>query len=101
MSSQVKTPPVKHIAQLAKLTLTDTQLQAYAAGFTNVLNLMNQINQLDLSDAQSTSRVTEEENVFRADEVQPSLTQEEAVSNAKENMDGYFVAPYVVEEWDA
>jgi len=89
---------VKNLAKLANLNLTKEQETDLEKSIPNVMDYMDQIKNLDVDNIPETTRVTEEENVLREDIVTPSLTQKEALSNAKNTKDGFFVVPYVFEK---
>ena len=93
--------PVKHIAQLANLNLTDDQLIFYQKSLSSVVDLMEQISSLDLKNVSPTARVIDEENILREDVVEKSLSQSEVLKNAKKHHAGFFVADYVLENKDA
>jgi aspartyl/glutamyl-tRNA(Asn/Gln) amidotransferase C subunit len=59
---------------------------------------MDEIKNLDVDNIPETTRVTEEENIFREDVVEPSLSQADALKNAKNTRNGFFVVPYVFEK---
>ena len=81
---------VRQVADLARVDLTDEEVEEFAEQFEAVL-----------ADFESLDEVPEVEsepdlvNVMRADEVEEGLTQEEALSNAAETEDGYFKGPRV------
>ncbi|OGG21641.1 hypothetical protein A3D03_04565 [Candidatus Gottesmanbacteria bacterium RIFCSPHIGHO2_02_FULL_40_13] len=91
---------IKHIAQLANLDLSDEELKSMSPQFSSILNLVSKIKKLDTTNVSETSQVTGQENVFREDEVDSKriLTQEEALSNAKNKHNGYFVVDAIFEE---
>jgi aspartyl-tRNA(Asn)/glutamyl-tRNA(Gln) amidotransferase subunit C len=81
---------VRKVADLARVDLTDEEVEEFAEQFEAVL-----------ADFETLDEVPEVEsepdlvNVMRADEVEEGLTQEEALSNAAEIEDGYFKGPRV------
>jgi aspartyl-tRNA(Asn)/glutamyl-tRNA(Gln) amidotransferase subunit C len=87
---------VEHLAKLASLELTSEEINKYQSDLDEIMDFMNQIKNLDLKSIEETSRTTDEENVLRNDEVIPSLTQEEALSNAKKTHKGFFLVPHVL-----
>lgn len=95
------TVPVAHTAKLANLNLTEEQLKAYEVSMSSIVNTMQEVASLDLQSVPLTARVIEEENIFRDDVVQPSLTQEEALQNAKRIHDGHFMVDHILENKDA
>jgi aspartyl-tRNA(Asn)/glutamyl-tRNA(Gln) amidotransferase subunit C len=89
---------VKHLAKLANLTLTSEQEENLEKSIPSVVEYMDTIKNLDVDDIPETSRLTDEENVFRDDVVEPSLSQEQALKNAKNTYNGFVVVPYVFEK---
>lgn len=91
---------VKHIAKLANLNLSDAQIDKITPQFTSVLDLVSKIQKLNTENVPETSQVTGQENVFREDVVDNKriLTQDEALSNAKNKHNGYFVVNAIFEE---
>lgn len=81
---------VLHIAKLADLHLTEEEIKKFQKQLGDVLGYIDILNELDTKKVKPTSQVTGLENVFKKDEVKPSLTQEETLSNAKEKYKGYF-----------
>jgi aspartyl-tRNA(Asn)/glutamyl-tRNA(Gln) amidotransferase subunit C len=89
---------IKDLTKLANLVLTKKQEEELEKSIPSVLEYMDQINKLDVDDIPETTRVSEEENVLREDIVTPSLSQKDALKNAKQTRDGFFVVPYVLEK---
>ena len=61
---------VRHIAQLANLSLTDEQIKVFTSQLTQVLDYINKIQQLDTQGVIETSQVTGLENIFREDVIE-------------------------------
>lgn len=89
---------IKNLAQLANLELSSSQLQTLEESIPSVIEHMDEIKHLDLSGVKQTNAVIEEENVYREDDVEHSLTQDEALKNAPNTYNGFLVVPYVFEE---
>ena len=89
---------IKNLAQLSNLDLSSTQSEAMEASIPSVVLTMEEIKNLPVPDVLATNGVGEEENVYREDVVEPSLSQEEALMNATNTHNGFFVVPYVFEE---
>lgn len=81
---------VKHVAKLANLPLTDKEIKQFEPQLDETLTYIEQLNEVDTKNIEPTSQVTGLENVLREDEVKPSLSQEEALSNTKAQYNGYF-----------
>jgi len=89
---------VEHIAKLANLEFTDAEKEKFTHQMNQILEYMDQLNSLDTSNVEPLSHVIELSNVFRADEVKPGVTTEEALKNAPEKNDKFFKVPKVIGE---
>lgn len=85
------------VARLANLTLTDEQLIELGNQLTVSLEYVGKLQELSTSGVMPTSQVTGLENVFREDEIIPSLSQEDALRNASRVHNGYFVVDAIFE----
>ena len=88
---------VEHVAWLARLELADEEKERLTSQLNDLMVHFEKLQQLDTTEVEPTSHSIPVSNVFREDKVGPCLTVEEAVSNAPEERDGYFVVPQVVE----
>jgi aspartyl-tRNA(Asn)/glutamyl-tRNA(Gln) amidotransferase subunit C len=85
---------VLHVARLARLELTDEEIERFGSELSKVLDWVETIEQLgDLADVEPTSHVVEVQNVLRADEPRPSLPVEEALASAPDAARGGFRVP--------
>lgn len=73
---------VLHVARLARLRLTDEEVERMTGELSSILDHVEKIDELDLADVAPTSHVTDLENVLRADEPRPSLPRERALAEA-------------------
>jgi aspartyl-tRNA(Asn)/glutamyl-tRNA(Gln) amidotransferase subunit C len=81
---------VQHVAQLARLGLTDEEMEALASELSSILEYIDQLEQLDTSSIAPTAQVGELVDVMREDEVKASLDVEEALANAPSRDGNYF-----------
>jgi aspartyl-tRNA(Asn)/glutamyl-tRNA(Gln) amidotransferase subunit C len=88
---------VRYVAHLARLSLTPEEEQRFAAQLGQVLGYIEKLRQLDVSAVEPTAHATPLSNVTRADEVRPSLSNEEALRNAPAKANGLFLVPKIVE----
>ncbi|MCK9560196.1 MAG: Asp-tRNA(Asn)/Glu-tRNA(Gln) amidotransferase subunit GatC [Candidatus Marinimicrobia bacterium] len=86
------------IADLARLTLSAEELVRYAAQMEQILEYIEQLHNLDTSKVKPLSHVHEMTNVFRADEIKPSLAPEAVLANAPQEQAGYFIVPKVIKD---
>lgn len=89
---------VKHIAKLAQLGLSDKEVKKFQKQLSQILDFVNQLRVVDTKKVAPTSQVTGLENVFRDDVVEPSLSQEEVLSNAPDQHKGFFKVKAVLEQ---
>ncbi|HET6453351.1 MAG TPA: Asp-tRNA(Asn)/Glu-tRNA(Gln) amidotransferase subunit GatC [Armatimonadota bacterium] len=88
---------VEHVAWLARLELADEEKSRLTSQLNELMVHFEKLQQLDTTEVAPTSHSIPVSNVFREDAVGPCLPVEDAVSNAPETRDGYFVVPQVVE----
>lgn len=84
---------VNHVARLARLELSDAEVDRMAVELSNVLEHIEKIRELDLEGVAPTSHVVDIVNVLRADEPKPSLSREVALASAPEPVAGGFGVP--------
>lgn len=75
---------VSHIAELAKLDLTDAEIERMTQQLAAILEYAERLNQLDTDAIPPTASVIPNQNVMRADRVEPSLTRDQVLQNAPE-----------------
>jgi aspartyl-tRNA(Asn)/glutamyl-tRNA(Gln) amidotransferase subunit C len=81
---------VLHIAKLANLKLSETEVKKFQKQLSDVLGYIDILNELDTSKVKPTAQVTGLENVLREDKVRKSLSQKEARSGTKNQHKDYF-----------
>ncbi len=87
---------IKHIADLANLTINDEQLEKYTQDMSDIVNFATQLNELDTENIDVTTSILGEFNIFRKDELKESFDTEELLKNAPESQDGMFKIPKVI-----
>jgi aspartyl-tRNA(Asn)/glutamyl-tRNA(Gln) amidotransferase subunit C len=88
---------VKYVAHLARIALTPEEEQKIGAQLGNILGYIEKLRELDVSQVEPTAHAVPLTNVTRADEIQPSLSTEEALRNAPAQANGLFLVPKIVE----
>ena len=88
---------VEHVALLARLELTPEEKNRLTVDLNVILEHFERLQKLDTTDVEPTSHAIPMQNVFRADEVRPSLRPDSFLSEAPDAREGYFVVPRVVE----
>jgi aspartyl-tRNA(Asn)/glutamyl-tRNA(Gln) amidotransferase subunit C len=88
---------VEHIAELARLKLTDEEKARYREQISSILDYFAQLQELDTADIPPTSSVLPPRSVLRQDEARPGLNLEDLLRNAPESEDDQFRIPPVLE----
>ena len=88
---------IEHVARLARLELTDEEKARLRDQLGVILENAAKVSEVATDDVPPTAYAIPRSNVFRPDEITPSLTTEEVLSNAPEVEDDRFKVPKVVE----
>jgi aspartyl-tRNA(Asn)/glutamyl-tRNA(Gln) amidotransferase subunit C len=94
--SQISKDDVAHLARLARLALTDAELDGFAGQLDAILTHVGQIQAVDVTGIDATDNPLKDVNVTRPDTVEPCLTQEEALAAAPKAVDGRFAVPRIL-----
>jgi aspartyl-tRNA(Asn)/glutamyl-tRNA(Gln) amidotransferase subunit C len=89
---------VEHVAQLARLALTDEELDALTGELGAILDHAAQVSALDTAGVPATAHPLPLVNVFRADVARPCLPRDEVLAAAPEAEDGRFRVPRILGE---
>jgi aspartyl-tRNA(Asn)/glutamyl-tRNA(Gln) amidotransferase subunit C len=88
---------VEHIAELAKLALTDEEIDRYAGQLSAILEYAERLQALDTETIPPTASVLPLRNVLRPDAVGPSLSRDEVLANTADTADGQFQVEAVLD----
>ena len=88
---------VEHVAQLARLALSDEEKQRLTEQLNAILTYMEQLNEVPTDGVEPTAHVLDLVNVLRDDTVRQSLSADAALANAPETAHRFFVVPRIVE----
>jgi aspartyl-tRNA(Asn)/glutamyl-tRNA(Gln) amidotransferase subunit C len=89
---------VRNIAELAKLDLTDEEVNLYAGQLSNILGYFERLQQLDTSHIPPTASVLPLKNVLRPDMPAQPLPPEQVIANAPDAEDNQFRVSAVLDE---
>jgi aspartyl-tRNA(Asn)/glutamyl-tRNA(Gln) amidotransferase subunit C len=89
---------VDHVAMLARLGLTEEERELMREQLSSILEHVNRIQELDTEAIPPTAQVIRLQNVWREDDVRPSLPVEAVLANAPESEDGFFRVHAVLEQ---
>lgn len=84
---------VLHVARLARLRLSDAEVETMAAELSGILEHIERISELDLDGVPPTTHVVEVANALRPDEPRPSLPRDAVLAQAPATQDGGFLVP--------
>lgn len=88
---------VRYIAGLARIYIPEGELEGFTKNLENIISYVDQLNELNVENIEPTSHVLHLKNVYRADQVKPSLAQQDALKFAVESHQGSFKVPRVIE----
>jgi aspartyl-tRNA(Asn)/glutamyl-tRNA(Gln) amidotransferase subunit C len=97
-SASITRDEVAHLATLARLALTDDELDRYAGQLGVIIASVARVAEVAADDIPPTSHALPLTNVMRDDEVRPGLTQEEALAGAPAAEQGRFRVPRILGE---
>jgi aspartyl-tRNA(Asn)/glutamyl-tRNA(Gln) amidotransferase subunit C len=89
---------VDHVAHLARLGLTEDELERLEGQLNHILDQYSALAQLDTEHIAPTAQTIQVENILREDLVRPSLSAEEILTGAPERQGDYFVVPPILGE---
>lgn len=96
--SQISRDEVAHLARLARLALTEDELDSFAGQLDAILGHVSQIRAVDVTGVEATDNPLKDVNVFRPDVVEPSLSQQEALEQSPKAADDRFAVPRILGE---
>ena len=82
-----------HVARLARLALSDEEIDRLGAQLNAILEAVGKVSELDLADVEPTAHPLDLVNVWAEDEPQESLPVEDALANAPDREAGFFRVP--------
>ncbi len=88
---------IKYVAHLARLELSSDEEKVLSAQLGQILSYIEQLKEVNVEGVDPTAHPFPLVNVMRADEIQPSLSHDEALRNAPQEINGLFRVPRIVE----
>jgi aspartyl-tRNA(Asn)/glutamyl-tRNA(Gln) amidotransferase subunit C len=101
MSEKLTEQEVRHVAKLARLKCTDEEIVTLTNQLGAILGYFAQLEELDTTDVEPLAHCLPIHNVFREDEIQPSLSNDEALANAPQRDGEFFAVPKVLGDANA
>ena len=89
---------VIHVARLARLALTEAELETMREQLNAILSHIDALKAVDTTGIEPTSHAVPQFNVMRDDDPRPCLPVEEMLANAPDRVDNFFRVPRIIEE---
>ncbi|MBT5366373.1 MAG: Asp-tRNA(Asn)/Glu-tRNA(Gln) amidotransferase subunit GatC [Phycisphaerae bacterium] len=96
MNTSLTTDEVRHIATLARLALSDTEIEKAKEDLSTIFEHINRLNEIDTSGVDPLDHPTELQNASRNDTTTSTLSQEQVLANAPAVKDVFFDVPKVL-----
>lgn len=96
MREKITRDEVRHVAVLARLELTEAEELRMTEQMNDILSYMDKLNELDTTSIPATTHAIQLQNVFRADQVHPSMDREKSLANAPQSDGVSFIVPKVI-----
>ena len=94
---KVSVRDVEYVAQLSRLELSEDEKETFVKNLNDILEHVDKLRELDTEDIEPMAHVLPIKNVFRADEVYPSMKREDILKNAPDQENGCFRVPKIVD----
>ena len=88
---------VLKVANLARLALTDSEIELYTSQLQRILGYVEKLSELDTTGVEPTTNTVPLKTAFREDRVKESLSREDALWNAPDEDRGCFKVPQIIE----
>lgn len=89
---------VRYVAKLARIALTDDEVERFGAQLGDLLGHVQLLGELDVAAVPATAQVVESRNVQRADAVRPTLDRETVLAQAPQRQGAFFRVPRIIAE---
>jgi aspartyl-tRNA(Asn)/glutamyl-tRNA(Gln) amidotransferase subunit C len=89
---------IRYVAKLARIALTDAEIETFGAQLGDLLGHVNALEKLDIASVPATAQVVESRNVTRDDVQRPCLDRERVLAEAPQRQGGFFRVPRIIAE---
>ncbi|MEW9051592.1 MAG: Asp-tRNA(Asn)/Glu-tRNA(Gln) amidotransferase subunit GatC [Neobacillus sp.] len=96
--TRISNDQVKHVANLARLAVTDAEVDKFTKQLDAIITFAEQLNEVDTDHVEPTNHVLDMKNVLREDIPQKGLPREEVLKNAPDHQDGQIKVPAIMGE---
>lgn len=98
MDKRIDEAQVRKVAKLARLELSDAEVEEFTGQLSAILDYVERMNRLDTKDVEPLAHCLPISNVFREDVVKESLGTEKTLANAPQRDGAFFKVPKILEE---
>jgi aspartyl-tRNA(Asn)/glutamyl-tRNA(Gln) amidotransferase subunit C len=96
--AEVSLDDVRHVARLARMALSDEELERVRRELNRIMGYFAELQQLDTEGVEDTSHAIRMNNVYRPDDIGPSTPTEKLLQNAPDSVENFFRVPAFMEE---
>lgn len=97
MAESLSKKDVEKVARLARIKMTDGELEKYAPQLSNIIGFVEQLNEVDTDNIEPLASVVDINLSLRSDDVNDGNMRDKVLANAPETLEDFFVVPKVVE----
>jgi len=98
MPERIDAEQVRKVAKLARLELTDAEVQEFTGQLGAILGYVDKLNELETTDVEPLAHCLPITNVLRKDEVRESLGTEQVLANAPQRDGSFFKVPKILDD---
>ena len=95
--AEISKDQVKHVAHLARLALSEDEVETMTKQLGDIIKYAELLNELDTENVEPTTHVLDLKNVMRKDEAKKWISKEDALKNAPDQKNGQFRVPSILE----
>ncbi len=96
MKVEINKELIEHVAEIARLKLTDKEIEKFSKEIRDIIDVFSKIDKVDAKNIETSLQPVELKNMLREDKEEKTFTQEEALSLSEHKKDGYFKGPRAV-----
>ena len=98
MDKKIDKSQVKKVAKLARLELSEAEIEEFAGQLNAIIDYVERMNKLNTEGVEPMAHCLPVSNVFRDDVIKESLGTEKTLANAPQRDEAFFKVPKILEE---
>ena len=96
MKVEINKGLIEHIAEIARLKLTDKEIKKFSKELKDIIDVFSKVDKVDTKNIETSLQPVELKNMLRDDKEEKTFSQEDALSLSEHKKDGYFKGPRAV-----